>query len=157
MEQKVLFPLIRGGYLEIRKGAVVEFAGKANFRRGNSIRIGGHFSVGDGFSSNVNCFFSCNNEIKIGEDCLLGWNVNIRDSDNHSVLVNGEKKVTDKAVNIGNHVWLCSYVDILKGVQIPDNCIVGYRACITRPFEECGILIGGVGGEILKHNVEWIR
>ena len=34
-------------------------------------RVGGHFCVGDGFDSNVNCFFSCNNEIIIGEDCLL--------------------------------------------------------------------------------------
>lgn len=146
-----------GGYLEIRKGSQVEFMGKANFKHGNSIRVGGHFCVGDGFDSNVNCFFSCNNEIIIGEDCLLGWNVNIRDSDNHVVLVDGIKSPTEKSVVIGDHVWLCSYVDILKGVRIPNESIVAYRACVTRSFDESKILIGGVGGRILKHNVEWVH
>lgn len=32
--------------------------GKANFKHGNSIRVGGHFCVGDGFDSNVNCLQS---------------------------------------------------------------------------------------------------
>ena len=35
--------------------------------------------------------------------------------------------------------------------------IVAYRACVTRSFDESKILIGGVGGRILKHNVEWVH
>lgn len=146
-----------GGYLEIRKGANVRFEGKAKFGRGNSIRIGGHFCVGEGFWSNVNCFFSCNHEIIIGKDTLLAWNVNIRDSDNHTVLIDGCESNKDKSVLIGKHCWLCACSDILKGVSVPDGSIVAYRSCITRSLTEKNILIGGIGGTILKHNVEWKR
>lgn len=146
-----------GGYLEIRRGAKVEFEGKAKFGRGNSIRIGGHFAVGNGFSSNVNCFFSCNHEIIFGADCLLAWNVKIRDSDNHVILIDGRESNKDKSVVIGNHCWLCAYSDILKGVTIPDGSVVAYRACITRSIQEKNVLLGGIGGTVLKHNVEWTR
>ena len=143
--------------MEIRKGAQVEFEGRARFSRGNGIRVGGHFYVGDGFRSNVNCFFSCNKEIIIGADCLLGWNVNIRDSDNHVVLSNGCEMNKDNTVLIGSHCWLCAYSDILKGVTIPSGSIVAYRSCITRSFNEQNVVIGGIGGTVLRRNVEWIR
>ena len=40
------------------------------------------------------------------------------------VLVDGIKSPTEKSVVIGDHVWLCSYVDILKGVRIPNESMV---------------------------------
>ena len=49
------------------------------------------------------------------------------------------------------------------GILVPEmddkkyEAIVAYRACVTRSFDESKILIGGVGGRILKHNVEWVH
>ncbi|EMW5826750.1 hypothetical protein [Enterococcus faecium] len=31
-------------------------------------------------------------------------------------------------MHIGNHVWICSYADILKNTEILDNSIVAYRS-----------------------------
>lgn len=81
----------------------------------------------------------------------------IRDSDNHVILIDGRESNKDKSVVIGNHCWLCAYSDILKGVTISDGSVVAYRACITRSIQEKNVLLGGIGGTVLKHNVEWTR
>ena len=83
--------------------------------------------------------------------------MNIRDSDNHVILVNGHESNGDKSVKIGSHCWLCACSDILKGVTISSGSIIAYRACISRSINEENVLIGGIGGTVLKHNVEWIR
>lgn len=136
--------------------SMLVFEGSAKFAKGTSLLIGGDMTIGDKFSSNKNCSFSCNKSISFGEDCLLGWNVHIRDSDNHTVIINGCPKETDKdTVIIGDHVWLCANVDVLKGAVIPNNSIVAYRACVLGKFHENNILLGGFPAKIIKTNVDW--
>lgn len=86
----------------------------------------------------------------------FGWNVNIRDSDGHKILnANGEITNLNNSINIGNHVWISSYCDILKGSSIPDNCIVGFRALVTKRFNECNSIIAGSPARIIKQNIKW--
>lgn len=116
--------------------------------------------IGKGFTANRNCCFSSDNDMMIGNDVLLGWNVNIRTSDGHPLFkVDDRKKELNpsKSVHIGEHVWLAANVDIMKGVCIPDNCIVGYRSCVTKPFDEQYCVIAGFPAKIVKHNVCWER
>lgn len=127
------------------------------FGRGTSIRVGGNLIVGDKFSCNVNTLISCNHKITFGSECLLGWNVNIRDSDNHTVIVNDVPREKDFCpVSIGNHVWIASYADVLKGVSIPDNSIVAYRACVTKSFfNSTGVLLAGCPAKVIRENINW--
>ncbi|EMW5870003.1 hypothetical protein ACPYNU_02070 [Enterococcus faecium] len=67
----------------------IDLAKKAKFARNTTMRVGGTLTFGENFSSNVNTVFSCNSSIQIGRDVLVGWSVNIRDSDNHYVTENG--------------------------------------------------------------------
>lgn len=139
----------------IREG-IIRFRGSASISPGTSIRVdSGNLVFGHDFYCNNSCFFSCSEGISFGDDALLGWNVNIRDSDGHTIYKDGVKKNSKKAVQIGDHVWIASFVDILKGSIIPDGCVVGYRSCVTGVHPNRNSLIGGYPAREIQNNVEW--
>lgn len=150
----------RKNYLEIRGGALV-FEGKARFSPHFSILIvDSAMEIGNGFTCNNSCSFSCVSGIKIGEDCLFGGNVIIRDSDGHSVFSiadNGERilKKSVSPVCIGNHVWICNKCDILKGVSIASNNIVAYGSLCTRTITEENCIIAGRPAKVIQTNIAW--
>jgi len=141
----------------VKKNAVVVFNGKAGISAGTSICVDkGTLVVGENFSTNKNCLIACSKGIQIGNDVTLGWNVNVRDNDGHTVVdeVTGVASES-KEVKIGNHVWLCAYADVLKGSTIPDDSVVAYRSLVTKAFDRPSVLIGGVPAKILKENIRW--
>lgn len=153
----------RRNYLGVKNGGRIEFKGKAHFAVHTScFSSGGILTFGDKFSSNVGCKISTVESIEFGNECLLGGDVVVRDSDGHVVYdlpQNEDSHVheSEKAVNIGNHVWIGNKASILKGVTIGDGCIVGYGAILTKSVDEKNCLIGGIPGRILKRNVSWKR
>lgn len=143
-------------YLGISDGGVLEFLGTATFARGSSVRIdGGHLVIGSCYSSNKNCFISCCENIIIGEHALLGWNINIRDSDGHSIIYPSKRRFKDSSIVIGSHVWIASYVDILKGVTIGDDSMIAYRSCVIGNVEKSNCLIAGSPAKIIRDNISW--
>lgn len=112
---------------------------------GGGVHIGRHFSIlirnsvleaGKGFSCNNSCVFSCVNGVKLGEDSMFGGYVTLRDSDGHPTYERNESGVMNARpqsapISIGKHVWVCSKNDILKGVTIADECVVGYGSLCT--------------------------
>lgn len=149
----------KNGYFDVREKGQIVFYGKADFTSGISIRVdNGSLILGDKFSCNKNCFFSCSKRIIIGNNVLLGWNVNIRDSDGHTIFSldhSNIQKNLDEDVSIGNHVWIASNVHILKGSNIPDNCIIGYNSCVTKKFIEKNCIIAGYPAKVIKDSVNW--
>ena len=149
-----------GGALCIRKGSKLIFNGKADLATGISMRVeqNGIIEFGKNFMCNKSCFFASCKKIYFGDDCILGWNVNIRDVDGHNIYEldgNNEETNSHKAVHIGQHVWIAAFVDILKGVEIPDGSIVAYRSCVTKKYEEKNSLIGGYPARVIKNNITW--
>lgn len=142
--------------IRLRKGSVLGFVGKARFSAGTVLDVGGVISVGKDFTANTNAFISCENELIIGDDVLVGWDVHIFDNDGgHKVLYNGKKKSVNNKIVIGNHVWLCSYSHVLKGSTIMDGSILGYKSLLTKPIMEKNALIVGSPAEIKQKNIEW--
>ena len=134
------------------KGKLV-FYGKAKFSSGITLfNNTGTIIFGKNFSANKNCFISCDNKIVFGDDCLLGWNINIRDSDGHKIY---PQKESNKDIIIGKHVWICANVDILKNNIVGDNCIIAYNSCLTGIKCDNNKLIGGYPAKVLKENVNW--
>ena len=142
------------GSIKFEQGKVV-FKGSAGFSKGISIRSSGYLEFGNHFSTNVNCFISCSKKVIFGDYCMLGWDVNVRDSDGHTVYVNEEPKESQKEVLIGNHVWLCSTSNVLKGTSLGDNSIAAYGSLVTSSFKEEGLLVGGVPAKIIQKNINW--
>lgn len=44
---------------------------------------------------------------------------------------------------IGNHVWIASHVDILKGCFVPDGCVLGFKSLVTSKFNDENCIIAG--------------
>lgn len=145
--------------LRIDDGGKIIFNGTAQFSEGASIRIGakGILSIGNNFAANKKCSLICDGNMKIGNDALLGWKVNIRDSDGHIIYddITKIKNPIQKNIIIGNHVWIASYVDILKGTEIKDNSVIAYRSCVLSKFDKSNCIIGGYPAKVLRENINW--
>lgn len=106
--------------------------------------------------------FACieeNTQIIIGEDCMLAYKIELRTGDGHNVLDNNTKEKINKgkSIKIGNHVWMGTYVKILKGSVIKDNSVVALGSIVTKPFTECNCIVGGTPAKIIKRNINWTR
>ena len=146
----------KNGWISFGPKSIINFKGKASFACGCAIRVdSGVLEIGSNFCANKKCFISCNKYIKIGDDVLLGWNVGIRDSDGHYILTNGNENENVKGVIIGNHVWICSHVNILKGVEIGNDSVISYNSCVLGQFKEANLLIGGYPAKLLKREIDW--
>lgn len=144
------------GYFSCGTDSRIVFEGSASFGAGCSVRVDrGVLQFGNKFSANRNCFISCTEKIIFGENVLLGFNIAIRDSDGHTILKDGSRKENLLPVIIGNHVWICSEVDILKGSRIGSDCVVTYRSCVLGDFPDSNCLIGGYPAKILQTGISW--
>lgn len=142
-------------YLKVGKKAALIFEGTAEIARGSSVRIdGGTLYIGNNFSCNKNCFISCNENVEIGSDVLLGWNIAIRDGDGHTVY---PQNSNSHSIKIGDNVWIASFVHIMKGVCIPNGSVIGYGSLCTRKFSEENTLIVGCPAGVKKENIRWER
>ena len=132
------------------------FKGCATIGRGSVIRVleGGFLELGMNFNISGNSNIVCGKEIIIGKDCLLSWNILVMDTDFHKILDNdGEISNSPSPIIIGNSVWIGCDCKILKGVFLPNNCVVAAGSIITKKYEQEGIVVGSKG--VLKTDITW--
>lgn len=147
-------------FIRIDDNAKIKLTGEnVTFARGGSIRIssGGKLVIGSNVAVNVGGAFFINTDCHIGNDCMMGWNTTLFDTNGHVVyntLTNEELPET-KPIVIGNHVWIGAESVILKGSHIGDNSIVAYKSCVTSKFDEENLVIGGKHAHIIKENTSW--
>ncbi len=121
----------------------------------------GSLEVGHNLLPNFNCRINVYREpnlhVKIGDDCMMGPNVEISASDAHCIYQTTDGKVLNRGGNItiGNHCWLTSNVSVFKGVTIADNCIFGAGANVTRDCTIPNALYVGSPAKMIKENVNW--
>ena len=144
----------RYGIISVDKGLLV-FRGHAFFAAGSTLDCSGHMEIGDHFSTNKNAFISCSKEVIIGDNVMLGWDVTIFDASGHTVYFQGVAKSSQLPIRIGNHVWLCSKSQLLKGAEIGDGSIVGWGSIVTKPIRESNVLIAGIPGKKVQDSIEW--
>ena len=92
-------------------------------------------SLGDHTSIWYGTVISARHEITIGQQCAISWNCTVIDDDMHEILYSEEghsSRTREKAVRIGDHVWIGASAVVLKGVTIGDNAIVAAGAIVTR-------------------------
>jgi len=86
--------------------------------------------------------------IQIGDNCVIGSDVIISDTDFHSldkVMRNSPRDfeyANDGPVHIGNNVFIGTRCIILKGVTIGDNSIIGAGSIVTKNFAANSIIAG---------------
>ncbi len=96
--------------------------------------------------------------IEIGKDCLFSYNITMRTGElPHKIYDKITGAYTDKAkgIKIGDHLWIGESCYILKNAIIPNNCIVGSAAVVTKEFKVENALIAGNPAKICKENIVW--
>lgn len=106
-----------------------------------------------GSNVNINNNFSVTAEKKvtIGNDCLIGFNCKISDSNFHDLNPKNRLQTdpNPQEVIISNNVFIGNEVTILKGVTIGENCVVAARSVVTKSFQD-NVIIAGNPAKIIR-------
>lgn len=96
--------------------------------------------------------------IVIGEDCMFSNNILVRTNDSHYIydLETGNRTNLPDDVHIGKHVWLAAFVTVMKGVEIGDGSVIGYRSIVTKDIPSNCVAVG-TPAKVVKTGVEWTR
>ncbi|PKH09870.1 acyltransferase [Planomicrobium sp. MB-3u-38] len=99
-----------------------------------------------------------NSKIEIGNDCMISSSVDIRNGDSHSILdLETNKRLNyAKDIRIEDHVWIGAHVEILKGVNIGSNSIIGIRSLVTKDVPVNSIATG-LPAKVVKESITWDR
>ena len=99
-----------------------------------------------------------NTNLIIGDNCLLSDGIEILTTDSHSIIdLNTNYRINfAKDVVIGNKVWICNGVVLLKGSGIPDGCVVGRKSIVTKKFSKPNCVIAGFPAKVLQENISWL-
>ncbi len=129
-------PLVIGGHLKLILGNNVTIGrttiGASKIFDDPVLKIGDNSTIGYG------TVISVSKEVVICNNCMIGPNCIIMDSDDHPInpIKRLEKLPVEpanvKSVKIGNNVWIGSHCAILKGVTIGDNSIIATHTVISK-------------------------
>ncbi len=142
--------------LIMKENTKLIFRGTAVFQRGGYVQLdaGAEIDIGNKFSANSNFVMNSDYKVQIGESALFGWNNTVMGADGHDIIdqTTGEVTNSKKPITIGSNVWICSEAHILKGAEIPDGCIVGYRSLVTGKHTEPNTLMVGNPAKEVANN-----
>ena len=134
----------------------VSFGGKASIGHGSKISVRGDLHLGDGFNMTAESTIVCAKEIRFGDDCLLSWDILVMDTDEHPLYNKDNERINpDKAIQVGDHVWIGCKCVLLKGAVVPDNTVVAAGTLLTSSFSGEHQVIGGNPPTALKHDIRW--
>lgn len=134
----------------------VSFGGKASIGHGSKLSVRGHLSLGAGFNMTAESTIVCAKEIRFGDDCLLSWDILVMDTDEHPLYNKEDERINpDKAILVGNHVWIGCKCVLLKGAEVPDNTMVAAGTILKSAFAGNDQVIGGEPPTILKRDTRW--
>jgi len=109
--------------------------------RSQSARI----SVGNNVWMNNSVSIICNSSsVFIGDNSLLGYNVEILDSDFHGIDPSERKTkhFHGSPVVIRDNVWIGSNAKILKGVTVGSNAVIGNGAVVSKNIPANTVAVG---------------
>ena len=141
--------------LLVEDGATLSFgSGHSYFKYDSDIQVfkGAKLLIGSA-ATNIGLNIVCSDLIQIGDDVHIGRDVWIRDNNGgHTVIIKGYK---DKApIIIGDHVWICSNVNITKGVTIGEGAIISANSVVTTNIP-AHCVASGNPARVVVENIIW--
>jgi maltose O-acetyltransferase len=141
--------LIKGeGTIEVGEKVHFGFQSSAGFWSGYAyldLRHQGGIRIGDRVMINNNPSLTADGAtITIGNDVVIGTNLNVETSDGHS-LDPGHRhdgSYPCLPVEIGDRAFLGNNVTVLKGVRIGQNAVIGAGSVVTKDVPDNAIAAG---------------
>ena len=143
-----------------RKNPALEIGNDVSIYAGCAFAIGvnGHCKIGNHTLLN-GALVMAEEEITIGNHCLISWNVGLADSDFHPIepalrmqdtlalspyFPNRPErpKIETKPIHICDNVWIGMNAVVLKGVTIGENSVVAAGAIVTRDVPPNTVVAG---------------
>lgn len=132
--------------LSIATGGVLRFEGTAHIGRGSKIVVerNGDMVLGDNFAISASSTIVTYRKVVFGKNIQFSWDCLVMDSDTHIIYdINGEVSNLPKDIIFGDRVWICNGCMILKGTEIPSNCVIGAHSVVSgNKFESNSIIVG---------------
>lgn len=94
------------------------------------------------------------NRLRMGAGTQVAWDCELMDSDWHSISYPG-KREKPSAIEISPRVWIGNGSKILKGVRIPEGCVVAAGSILTSEFNQKNALIAGSPARIIRTDINW--
>lgn len=129
------------------------FRGKANIAAGGKVSNKGSIAFGDEFSMHVDSNIISYERIEFGKKCLISWECLFMDTDFHKIYSEGERVNSDKAIQIGEHVWVGCRSTILKGASIPDNSVIAAGSLISKKMIKSNCIYAS--HREIRTNIDW--
>lgn len=96
--------------------------------------------------------------IKIGSDCMFSSGIVFQTGDAHSILDESGKRINQSQdIIIGEHVWVGRNAMLEKGTIVPDGCIIGAGAIVTKKIEDMNCVLAGIPAQVIRRNIRWER
>lgn len=119
---------------------------------------GENITLGKNFFSNFNCIMLDVAKIDIGDNVMIGSNVQLV-TPMHPLLAD-ERIVQSyptgfhdleyaKPIKVGNNVWISSGSTVCGGVTIGDNSIIGAGSVVVKDVPP-NVLVGGVPAKVIR-------
>lgn len=111
----------------------------------------GAIIIGDHARINAGTTIVSHAAIKIGNDCLIGEYVSIRDANHGTALGSPMRSQPHESapVTIGNDVWIGRGACILKGVTIGDGAVIAANSVVTKDVP-AKTIVGGVPSRVIR-------
>lgn len=137
---------------------IINFNGRTNIGHGSKISVGkdGILTFGQNFNITAESSIVCYNNISFGNNCLLSWDILIMDTDFHKIYNQDKTYINpNKAILIGDNVWICNKVQILKGLSVAYGCIIGSNTVVSKSLKIENAIYSGNVNVPIKENISW--
>lgn len=97
--------------------------------------------------------------IKVGKDCMISFQVDIRTSDAHGFydLESGERLNRSQDIEINDHVWIGQGATLSKGASIGSGAVVGFRSYVQKTIVPANSVVAGSPARVVRTNIIWER
>lgn len=145
---KVNAGMYRNNGIIIQLSGSIIFKGKCDIGSNTLLSVGekGYLEIGKNFMCNSGSRIICYHNVVFEDFCNIGWDVQILDTDFHSIknIMTGKKLKPYSSIYISKYCWISNSCFINKGTKLPPNTIVSSGSLVNKKFKcEENSIIGG--------------
>lgn len=95
-------------------------------------------------------------KIVFGDNCLISWDVLVMDTDFHPIYSSGGNRINpDKAIFVGDKVWVGCKVTVLKGANIASGSVIGANSKVSGALKTENAIYAGEPLTLKREQIRW--